>query len=116
MEQIQELLEILKQTPEMALWALSIYFIFILLKLASWVFALKVVAQQLIKRLFDYKEKALANKRGHEISEYFKDNKISSVSHASLYKLLDAIRDNGIGNYIHESHIGDAIRKIKHDK
>lgn len=33
MEQVQQLLEILKQTPEMALWGLSIYFLFILLKL-----------------------------------------------------------------------------------
>jgi D-arabinose 1-dehydrogenase-like Zn-dependent alcohol dehydrogenase len=56
MEQIQQLIEILKSTPQMALWGISIYFLFILLKLASWVLALKLIFTQLIKRYFDYKE------------------------------------------------------------
>jgi hypothetical protein len=45
------------QTPEMALWGISIYFLFILLKLASWVYALKAVATYVTKRIFDWREK-----------------------------------------------------------
>ena len=113
MKQIQELLEILKQTPEMALWALSLYFLFILLKLASWIFALKVVAQQFIKRLFDYKEKALNNKRGTDIAEMFEKQKISSVDYSLLVDLLNSVK-NGT-SYLHESDIRKAIKKIKAD-
>lgn len=111
MEQIQELLEILKQTPEMALWALSIYFLFILVKLASWIFALKVVVQQFIKRYFDYRDKSLSNKRGVEIAEMFENNKISSVDYNLLIDLLNVIRKDG--RYFHESHLRKAINKLK---
>lgn len=111
MEQIQELLEILKQTPEMALWALSIYFLFILVKLASWIFALKVVVQQFIKRYFDYKDKSLSNKRGVEIAEMFENNKISNVDYNLLLDLLNIIRKNG--RYFHESDLRRAINKLK---
>ena len=57
MEQIQQLLDLLKETPEMALWGLVIWCLFILLKLSSWILALKIVAQQFIKRYFNYKDK-----------------------------------------------------------
>ena len=112
MEQIQELLEILKQTPEMALWVLSLYFLFILLKLASWVYALKVVAQQFIKRYFNYRDKSLSNKRGVEIADYFESCKISSVDYNLLLDLLNNIKSSP---YIHESDIRKAIKKIKAD-
>lgn len=110
MEQIQELLEILKQTPEMALWALSLYFLFILLKLASWVYALKVVAQQFIKRYFNYRDKSLNNKRGTEIADYFESCKISSVDYNLIIDLLNNIKST---TYIHESDLRRAIEKLK---
>lgn len=114
MEQIQELLEILSKTPEMALWALSIYFLFILLKLASWIFALKIVAQQFIKRLFDYKDKALNNKRGVEIAEMFEKQKISGVDYSLLSDLLKAVKNNT--QYLHTSDIRRAIKFIEDGK
>jgi hypothetical protein len=58
MDQIKELLEILKSTPELALWGLGIWCLYILAKLASIVFALKSVLQLGINRLYDYKTQA----------------------------------------------------------
>ncbi|WP_271407307.1 hypothetical protein [Tenacibaculum soleae] len=110
MEQIQQLLEILKQTPEMALWALTAYFLFIIIKLASWVYALKMIFQQLIKRFFDYREKALNNKRGVEIAEMFEANKISNVDYNLLIELLQAVKKEN--NYFFESDIREAINKL----
>jgi len=111
MEQVQQLLEILKETPEMALWGLGLYFLFILLQLASWVYALKIVLQQFIKRYFDYRDKSLNSKRGVEIAEMFEKQKISSVDYNLLIELLNSVKKNS--NYLHESHIRNAINKIK---
>lgn len=111
MEQIQQLFEILKETPQMALWGLSIYFLFILLKLSSWIYALKIIIQNLIKRYFDYKDKSLNSKRGVEISEMFEKQKISSVDYNLLVELLNSVKKES--NYLHESDIKKAIKKIK---
>jgi hypothetical protein len=61
MEQLQELLNLLSKTPEMALWGAGIYFLFILLKAASWISAGAFVLKLLITRYFDWKEKADVN-------------------------------------------------------
>jgi len=114
MEQIQELLEILKQTPQMALWALSLYFLFILIKLASWIFALKVILQQFIQRLFDYKDMSLNNKRGFEIAEMFEKQKIGSTDSSLLIELLNSVKIDS--DYLHESHIRKAINLLKNSK
>ena len=111
MEQVQQLLEILKETPEMALWGLTLYFLFILLQLASWVYALKVITQQFIKRYFDYRDKSLNSKRGVEIAEMFEKQKISSVDYNLLIELLNSVKKNS--NYLHESDIRNAINKLK---
>lgn len=111
MEQVQQLLEILKETPEMALWGLTLYFLFILLKLASWVYALKVIMQQFIKRYFDYRDKSLNSKRGVELAEMFEKQKISSVDYNLLIELLNSVKKNS--NYLHESDIRNAINKLK---
>ena len=59
MEQIQELFNILKSTPEMAIWGLLIWCLYILAKLASIVYALKVVAQLAINKWHDFKIKGI---------------------------------------------------------
>lgn len=115
MEQIQELLNILKETPEMALWGITIYFLFILIKLASWVYAIKVVAQQFIKRFFNYKDKSLSNKRGHEIAEMFESNKISSLDYNLFRDLIITVKSPD-HRYIFESDIRDAIKAIKESR
>lgn len=115
MEQIQELLNILKETPQMALWGITIYFLFILLKLASWVYALKVVAQQFIKRLFNYKDKSLSNRRGHEIASMFENNKISSLDYNRFLDLINTVKDPN-HSYIFETDIRDAIKAIKESR
>jgi hypothetical protein len=94
MEQIQQLIEILKSTPEMALWGISIYFLFILLKLASWVLALKLIFTQLIKRFFDYKETLLNNEKERllielEIKQQELQNKIHLQKTDEFHKLLE---------------------------
>jgi C4-dicarboxylate transporter len=111
METIKELLELVKQTPEMALWALGFYFVFVLLKLSSWIFVLKVIIKQFIQRFFDYKEKSLNNKRGYDIAQMFENNKISNVDYNLLIELLDAVKADN--KYIHEHYIRGAINKIK---
>lgn len=114
MEQIQELFEILKSTPEMALYGLLIWCLYILLKLASVVYALKVVSQLAINKWHDYKVKALSNKRGVDIAEMFENEKISSVNYTLLIKLLNELKHNS--QYIHESDIHKAIKAIKDSK
>jgi hypothetical protein len=94
MEQIQQLIEILKSTPEMALWGISIYFLFILLKLASWVLALKLIFTQLIKRFFDYKETLLNNEKERlltelEIKQQELQNKIQLQKTDEFHKVLE---------------------------
>lgn len=110
MDQLQELLEILKSTPEMALWGLLIWCLYILAKLASVVFALKVVAQNFIRRYFDFKEKSLNNKRGVEIAEMFEKQKITGVDYNLLRDLLQAVKTNT--NYLHEGDLRRAIQKL----
>jgi len=63
MEQITELLEILKQTPEMAIWGLLIWCVYILAKLASVVYAIKVVFQLAITKWHDFKVKTIEVER-----------------------------------------------------
>ena len=108
MEQVQQLLEILKQTPEMALWGLSIYFIFILLKLSSWVIVIKIILSQFIKRYFDFKDQSLDQGRGSDIVRMFEKKKIDSVDYTLLIELLNSVK-KAKSLYIHESDIRDAI-------
>ena len=115
MNQIQELFNILKDTPQMALWGISIYFLFILLKLASWIGALTVVAKIFINRLFNYKDASLSNKRGIEIAEFFESKKIDSVDYNLLIDLLKSMQSDNLG-YIHGSDLRNAIELIKGSK
>jgi len=94
MEQIQQLIEILKSTPQMALWGISIYFLFILLKLASWVLALKLIFTQLIKRYFDYKELLVNIEKQKLLAELEVDqlelkNKIEIQKTDEFHKMLE---------------------------
>jgi|GEM_PF-3451377 len=84
MEQIQELFEILKSTPEMALWGLTIWCLYILLKLASIVFAIKVVFQLAINKWHDYKIKKL----GIDLSK--KENELKDKEVAAYEELVKA--------------------------
>lgn len=54
MEQVQQLIEILKSTPEMALWGLGLFFGWTLLKLASVVSAVTMVVKLSINKTHDY--------------------------------------------------------------
>lgn len=114
MEQIQELFEILKSTPQMAIYGLLIWCLYILLKLASVVYALKVVFQLAINKWHDYKVKSLANKRGIDIAEMFEDSKIGSVNYSMLIELLSEVKIDS--TYIHESDLRKAIKAIKDSK
>jgi len=55
MEQIKQLLEVLQSMPEMAIWGLIIWCLYILAKLASIVFAIKAVFTLAINKLHLYK-------------------------------------------------------------
>ena len=140
MEQFKEIIEILKQTPEMALWGLAIWCLYIILKLASVVYAVKIVFQLAINKWHDYKVKKIqAEKKDSELS--FKDEllefqrekmsfslesgkisriakrfdrmSVSDVDIEDLIKLLDAIKST---SYIHQSDIDKAIKAIEEKK
>jgi len=127
MEQIKQLFEILKSTPELALWGVSMYFLFILLKLGSWVGALTITAKHLIKRYFDYRDKSqeieqskqdfelkkIHQSKAQELLDYFDKNTISNVSKTKLITLFNLI---GSTQYIHNSDIDNAIKLLKENK
>lgn len=69
MEQIQQLLGILKDTPVMALWGLGLFLLFPFLKMASIVIALKSVITLGLKRFFDSKDTEIAKEESDKASE-----------------------------------------------
>lgn len=135
MEQIKELLNILKETPEMALWGIGMYFIFILLKMASWVTALTVVAKLAINKYFNDREKSLEveSKRieliekdkleiqreelkqseANRVLSYFDKKTTFSVSKDKLFDLINVVKN---GDYIHQTDIDNAIKAIIENK
>ncbi len=129
MEQIAQLIDILKQTPEMALWGISIFLAWRLLTLASWVGALTVVAKLGINKYFTYKERMiehqdliieaqsddrdlerekLAHEKDMSIAKYFKSNSISSND---LTPLIDVLKSDS-SDYIHSSDINKAVKVL----
>lgn len=115
MEQVKQLLEILSETPQMALWGLGLYFLFVLLKLSSWIFALKTAFQFFTKRLFDYKEKSLSSRKGADIAEFFEKKSVSNVDYSLMIELLNEIRGDA-HNYIHAPDIQKTIKLIRENK
>lgn len=86
MEQIQQLLDLLKQTPEMTLWGFAIYFLFILLKAASWIGALTLVTKLFITRYFDWANAKLH--RDERLKEY--EEKIEKIKSENSYEMKKA--------------------------
>lgn len=120
MEQVKQLLEILSQTPEMALWGLGIYFFFILLKLASWMSALVLIFKLFIKRLFEYKskqieikEKELELSKAAQITNIFGED-VNDETYNLLVNLLGEMGDSWYG--VSASDIRKAIKLIKEHK
>ena len=136
MEQIKQLLDLLAETPQMALWGLGIWCLYILAKLASVVYAIKVIFQLAINKWHDYKIKklelksVLANVENEKIkleqeqtrfrhdkefadikklAKRFDKLKISNVEMDELCKLLDAVKST---NYIHQSDIDKAVKTL----
>jgi len=123
MEQILQLLEILKTTPQVALWGLGLFFIWTLLKMASWIGALTLIAKLSITKYFESKENELSLKReelkqskANEIIEYFEEKSVDSVFSKHLLELLDSIKGKGSYDYIHVRDIENAIMAIKSSK
>jgi hypothetical protein len=83
MEQVKQLLEILSETPEMALWGLGMYLLYILIKLASWVTALALVMKLFINKLFDYKNNKIESERDKTFSKF-----VDSSSYADQSKWM----------------------------
>ncbi len=122
MEQIKQLLDILSQTPEMALWGLTIYFLFILMKLASWIIVMKFIISKFIDKFFanrtekiELEKEKLNISSASRILKYFNSRAISNVTESHLLDLLRAIHGNK-HEYIHDSDIQDAINSINKDK
>lgn len=115
MEQLQELLEILKQAPEMALWGMVIYLSYGLLKLASWVFAIKSVSTLLINKYFNYKNVSINHHEANRLIQYFQANKVNKTNMEDMYKVFEAIKKSSSSNWIHKFDIDKAIEKIEGD-
>lgn len=133
MEQIKDLIEVLSKTPELALWGLGMYFLFILFKLASWIVAAKIVVQLFINRYFNHQESRLELQKEElafqaeklkegdalELLEYFESKHLGKSHKAKLIKILDAMSQKtkgGYRSYITEDDLGaalEAINKIK---
>ncbi len=131
MEQIENLFELLKETPEMALWGITIYLTYVLLKLASWVYALKSVLQLAIRKYFsmkdkqqttdiekskienDIKKKELELSVANDILKHFKSSCISNIHKQDLLMLINEIKTS---DYIHTIDIKKAIKLIKESK
>lgn len=115
MEQLQELLDILAKTPEMAIWGLVIYLLFLLLKLASWVGAITFTTKLFINRYFAY----------HTIKQ---EIELKKANVGKLDKLLDKeligdpqmllplLNEVGEGTYVHEHHIREAVKILRKHK
>lgn len=112
MEQIQQLLEVLKDTPQMALWGLGLFFLFTLIKLASWVTALTFVVKLFIKRFFDYKDSSVINERSKGVSDFFEKNTMSSVDYSLLLELISELKQDGF-DHIFSSDLRQAILHLK---
>lgn len=95
----------------MAIWGLSIYFLFVLLKLASWVFAIKVSVQLFLNKYFEYKNNKINEGRGANVAAFFEKKAMRSVESSKLIEILLAIK--GDSTYIQEYHINRALEKIK---
>jgi hypothetical protein len=123
MEQLQELLNLLSKTPEMALWGAGIYFAFVLLKAASWISASAFVLRLFITRYFDWKEKSKQweteqVKMETEISQLHSKAKIAEIDYNvttrnnyPLHNLLEKDTYDG-GHSLHKLllAIGDGRR------
>ncbi len=129
METIKELLEILKDTPEMALWGLGIYFGALLLKMASWVGALTLVSKLFINRYFSWKSKSDEIRK--EIKKFEVDVKtlnplirgidrsvISGNEHLilKLYDTMKGYKCSIESDYVHGSDIVETIKLIENAK
>jgi len=117
MEQIQELINILKETPQMALWGISIYLLWKLLTLASWVYALKKTAQLFITRYFNFKDKKndleLNSQEQKAYNKFLEKDFITHTGNAKgQFNELISYLKNG-GPYIHESQINKALNILK---
>ncbi len=133
MEQIKDLIEVLSKTPELALWGLGMYFLFILFKLASWIVAAKMLIQLFINRYFNHQESRLELQKEElafqaetfkegpalEILEYFENKHIGKSQKMKLIKVLDAMRSKspgGLRTYIHDSDFDEALEAIEKAK
>ena len=105
MEQLQQLLDLLKQTPEMALYAAGIYFLFILAKMASWIYALTITARLFINRYFDHHESA---RQQNAFKRILDESLFCEPEY--LLKLLSSLNDGGS---VFKSDVDRAIKLIK---
>jgi hypothetical protein len=122
MEQLQQLIGILKETPSMALWGIGMFLGWRLLTLASWVSALAFTAKLLINRYFDYRKDEISNQERAvdkeiklmQIKTYHEYIDESTYADTSCIKgLFNAISEMSGGGKLHKSDIRSATELIK---
>jgi hypothetical protein len=127
MDQIQALIDILKDTPEMALWGIGIFLSWKLLTMGSIVGSIAYVAKLFINRYFDNKESSriraveleneskrldLEQTKLNDIIALFDESYIMESAKQDIPRLLNLCR-RGNSAYIHGSHITEIITIIQ---
>ena len=113
MEQVEKLFALLQETPEMALWGLTLYFLFILSKLASWLFVVKTLVAMFLNKYFDYLKRKEEEESAHRILKFFKSHAVSSIDEHKLFELLSVLKR---GTYIHSNDLDNAITLLTKNK
>lgn len=112
MEEINQIIEVLMNTPKLALWSLVVWCLFVLSKLASVVYAIKAVAVLAINKWHASRMKTLENRSAEIELEVAKANiaakeedlrtqrqiQAYSLEKNDLLKLKKAISANMIGD------------------
>lgn len=88
MEQLQQLLDILGKTPKMALWGLIVWCLYILAKLSSVVYAVKIIFHLAITKWHDYKIKQI------DINKLKEEHKIELAALDTQKLILESSKHN----------------------
>ncbi len=121
MEQVQQLIDILKDTPEMALWGIGLFFLWTLLKLASVVSAITLVIKLAINKTHSFFSEKERNAYDLKLSDNYirkREIKIEStkVKNEALQLSKDEfvafLKDISISSTVHKDHWRKVMTKI----
>ena len=99
-EGLKEILDIIKDMPELAVWVAAGFMIYKLVVWGSTVGAITLVAKLAINKLHDYKTKPQEIIKKHKINHYFLDDE----TYKDFISMLSGLRQGDL-KYIHKSDV-----------